>query len=270
VKAAKAPSENVIKRLFALSRNVCAFPNCTTAIVQPTTMTVTGKICHIKAKSPGGPRYDLKQTEKERNSFENLILLCGVHHDIVDDQPEKFSVEVLQNMKEMHERNGDIKLSQENARLVHRLIASSSLRFGARCEAQVMVGSPGAIQAKNLTIKTARKSMPSIQPPLDAVGASVEMRSYIEFLIDIYIDLRKQGPASDRIRRPFHPSMIHRDVKNVFGARTSLISQSRFTDLVRYLQDRIDNTIKGKLIRSQGKRNYYTFDEHLAKLHGKP
>jgi hypothetical protein len=211
----------------------------------------------------------LKQTDKERNSFENLILLCGVHHDIVDDQPEEFPVEVLQNMKEMHERDGDTKLSQKNARLVRRLI-NSSLRFEARCEAQVMVGSPGAIQAKNLTIKTARKSMPSIQPPLDAVGASVEMRSYIEYLIDIYIDLRKQGPPSDRIRRPFHPSMIHRDVKNVFGARTYLISQSRFRDLVRYLQDRIDNTIKGKLIRSQGKRNYYTLDEHLAKLHGKP
>jgi len=260
----KTPSQSVIKRLFALSRNVCAFPNCTIAIVQPTG-TLTGKICHIKAMSQGGPRYDSTQTDKERNSFQNLILLCSVHHDIIDDQPEKFSVEVLQDMKETHERDGDVKLSQENARLVRQLI-NSSLPF----EAQFMVGSPGAIQARNLTIKTARKSGPSIQPPLDSIGASSEMKSYVEYLIRRYIDWRRRGRTSGKDQRQFHPSMIHKNVEKTFGARTNLVPQSRFADLVEFLQDRIDDTITGKLSRSQDKPNYHTFDEHLAKLHGKP
>jgi hypothetical protein len=132
-----------------------------------------------------------------------------------------------------------------------------------------MVGSPGAIQAKNLTIKTARKSMPSIQPPSDSIGASIDMKSYIAYLIRHYIDWRHRGIASGKDMRPFHPSMIHRNVENIFGARTYLVPQNRFEDLATYLQKRIDDTIEGKLKRFCGERNYHTFDEHLAKLHGK-
>jgi hypothetical protein len=262
----KTLSESVIKHLFALSRNICAYPNCDTEIVQQTTRTVIGNICHIKGLSPGGPRYDPNQTDEERNSFENLILLCGVHHKIVDDQPDKFTVEALQKMKEKHEQSGNIKLSQDYARLVNCLIDSSN-HIEANNGAQVIVNSPGAIQTKTLTIKTTKKSMPSIQP-LDAIGANIEMKPYVEYLIGRYIDWRKHGIESGKDSRPFHPSMIHRDVKKKFGARTNLISQSRFVDLIKYLQDRIDNTIKGKLMRSQGNRNYHMFDEHLAKLHG--
>src|SRR5262245_30551379 len=122
-KARKGPSESSIKRLFALSRNRCSFPDCTTAIVQ-TSGTVTGKICHIKARSPGGPRYDPAQTNEERHAFQNLILLCSVHHDIVDAEPEKFTVELLGEIKEMHERDGDIELSMDGARQVRRLMDS--------------------------------------------------------------------------------------------------------------------------------------------------
>jgi hypothetical protein len=260
-------SENVIKRLFALSHNICAFPNCDIAIVQ-TSGVLTGKICHIKGRNPGGPRYDPNQTDKERSSFENLILLCSVHHDIVDSQPEEFTVERLQKMKAKHEAVGDIYLSQENDRFA-RLLIDSSLSIEARRDSQVMVGSPGAIQAKNLTIKTDRKSMPAIQPPLDAVGASIDMKSYIEYLIRRYIDWRNRWIASGKDMRPFHPSMIYRNVEKTFGARAYLVSQNRFADLVTYLQKRIDDTIEGKRKRSSGERNYHTFDEHLAKLHGK-
>jgi hypothetical protein len=258
-------SEKLIKHLFAFSHNICAFPNCDTALAQQTGI-VTGKICHIKGRSPGSPRYDPNQTEKERNSSENLILLCSFHHDIIDNQPDKFTVEALQEMKRKHEQSGNIKLSQDDARFV-RLLIDSSLHIEANSGGQVIIDSPGAIQAKNITLKIPKKSIPSIQP-LDAIGTNIEMKPYIEYLIDRYIDWRTQGPASDKFRRPFNPSMLHRDVKKKFGARVNLISQSRFLDLVTYLKDRIDNTIKGKIWYSQGKRNYHTFDEHLAKLHG--
>lgn len=117
----------------------------------------------------------------------------------------------------------------------------------------------------NLTIKTGRKKAPSVQP-LNVVGANVEMRAYVEYLVDRYIDWRQAGIKNGMDRRPFHPSMIHRDIKRDFGARTYLVPQTRFADLVHYLQVRINDTITG---RNNKHRNFHTYDDHLAKLHGK-
>jgi hypothetical protein len=77
-----APGAATVKRLFALSGNRCAFPKCTSLLVDGT--KVVGKICHIKAQSKGGPRYDPNQTQVERHGYDNLILMCGRHHDVID------------------------------------------------------------------------------------------------------------------------------------------------------------------------------------------
>jgi hypothetical protein len=100
------PTEQTLKKLFALSRNVCAFPRCTRHIVREE--TVVGKVCHIKAASPGGPRYDPAQSDEERHGFDNLILLCGEHHDIVDDDIVTYPVGALTAMKAQHEAQGPL------------------------------------------------------------------------------------------------------------------------------------------------------------------
>jgi len=123
------PSESTVKKLFALSRNLCAFAGCSTHIVDPSSGALTGQICHIKAKSPKGPRYDEKQTDEDRCAFANLIVFCRTHHGIVDAQPVTFTVELLNDMKELHERNGNIELSQDDARLA-RLLLAGYLREG--------------------------------------------------------------------------------------------------------------------------------------------
>ena len=74
----------VIKSLFAVSGNQCAMPNCTTEIYNIDNNTIIGKIAHVKALNKNGPRFDPKQTKEERNRYENLLLLCGSHHDIID------------------------------------------------------------------------------------------------------------------------------------------------------------------------------------------
>lgn len=119
----KTPSERDIKRLCALSLNRCAFPGCKVAFADKTGPFL-GEICHIKARSPDGPRYDPKQTEEERHAFSNLILLCGNHHIEVDGRPERFTVELLQEMKEMHERIGNIEISSEDVRVAKLLLNS--------------------------------------------------------------------------------------------------------------------------------------------------
>ena len=98
-------SESTLKKLFALSGNQCAFPNCKIPIVDDDSGIVVGEICHIKGKSPKGPRYDPRQSEAERNGYENLLVMCDPHNKIVDhkDTRHKFPVEVLRDIKNQHE-----------------------------------------------------------------------------------------------------------------------------------------------------------------------
>lgn len=96
------PSEKTIKRLFALSGNLCAFPECSLPIVE-SSGTITGEICHIRAQNDGGPRFDKAQMDKERHGFGNLVLLCRRHHKIVDAEPDIFSVEALEDIKRIRE-----------------------------------------------------------------------------------------------------------------------------------------------------------------------
>jgi hypothetical protein len=88
---------------------------------------VTGRICHIMAQSAGGPRYDASQSETERHAFENLVLMCPVHHDVIDADLDMYSAQRLRQMKMHHEslstnRTTAIYASDEIAR---RLIANS-------------------------------------------------------------------------------------------------------------------------------------------------
>jgi hypothetical protein len=39
-----------------------------------------GDMAHITASSDGGPRPDLALSKKDRDRYENLILLCKNHH----------------------------------------------------------------------------------------------------------------------------------------------------------------------------------------------
>jgi hypothetical protein len=97
----------VIKTLFAFSGNVCAFIDidtkrgCEEPLTNPTWQSVNARVCHIRGRRRGSARYDPNMTAEERNGFENLILLCPTHHVRIDDlEPERYTIEVLQDMKE--------------------------------------------------------------------------------------------------------------------------------------------------------------------------
>jgi hypothetical protein len=51
-----------------------------------------------------GPRHDPEYPADRLDEPENLILLCRVHHKMVDDQHETYTVGVLSNIKVNHER----------------------------------------------------------------------------------------------------------------------------------------------------------------------
>ncbi len=127
----KGPSERTIKRLFALSSNRCAFPRCEIGLIQGE--TVVGEVCHIKAVKPGGPRYDDKQTAADRHSFDNLILMCGTHHKVIDDDEEAYTVERLLKLKAEHEKGVtpiEGRFAQHAAQLLINQTATSANQSG--------------------------------------------------------------------------------------------------------------------------------------------
>lgn len=95
------PSEQTIKKLFALSGNCCAFPGCEQKIIDREGNLI-GEICHIEAANPDGERYNPAQSDQERASFENLILLCANHHKVTNNVAI-YTVATLKAMKKNHE-----------------------------------------------------------------------------------------------------------------------------------------------------------------------
>jgi hypothetical protein len=120
----KSPQDSTIRKLFALSMNRCAFPDCPIEIIDHNTRTILGEICHIRAKSSGGPRYDAQQTSEERHAFENLILLCGSHHKKIDDKTNLnlYTVEYLTKLKSAHEESAR-QMSSQDSLLTEPLIS---------------------------------------------------------------------------------------------------------------------------------------------------
>jgi hypothetical protein len=113
-------SLKTIKTLFALSRNVCAHEHCEQKLTDPRWGEVLADIAHIEGLRPGSARYNPTMTDKERRSFDNLILLCPVHHRLVDRlEADDYPVSRLRMMKEVHEAGSDGVSWIEDARAEH-------------------------------------------------------------------------------------------------------------------------------------------------------
>lgn len=211
------------------------------------------------AKDPIGERCTLVPV-RVRECEPGGLLKAIVYIDLVGLGVEQAKSRFLAEIKAML---GGKRVTRE------RPVSIPTTRAKRSKMTQSVAGSQNtAVQAghiTHLTIKTGSRKAPSVQP-LDRVGANTEMRAYIEYLIDRYIDWRMEGIKKGKDKRPFHPSMIHRDVKRDFGARTYLVPKRRFPELAEYLQNRIDDTIKG---RNNTHRNYHTFEEHVQLLNGK-
>ena len=134
------PKASTREKLCALSCNRCAFRDpekgnlCNEPIASLEWDYIHAQACHIEAASPKGPRYNPDMTDEERRGFDNLILLCHNHHDLVDKlAPQRFSVEVLKKMKADHEGNcSESGWAAENRELVEWMTKGLELqaRYG--------------------------------------------------------------------------------------------------------------------------------------------
>jgi hypothetical protein len=108
-----APKLEVIRALFARSGNQCAFPGCAQTLVNHKNQLI-GQVCHIEAATPGGERYNQRQTDEERRDYKNLLLLCYPHHVETNDVDE-YPVERMINIKFDHEsifEKSDFKIDE--------------------------------------------------------------------------------------------------------------------------------------------------------------
>ena len=65
-------------------------------------------IAHIVADSPNGPRGDPVLSETLKADFSNLMLMCDVHHRLIDKEDvEGHPVDRLRAMKKLHEKRID-------------------------------------------------------------------------------------------------------------------------------------------------------------------
>lgn len=257
----REPKPSTIKRLFALSGNRCAFPQCHLPIVEDSG-TVTGIVCHIKARSRGGPRFDPKQTDEDRHSFGNLMLLCARHSKVIDSEPKKFTVDLLCEIKQMHEKDkgiGLIELSKSEAIMAANLIESYRVIY-IQSGSEVNVQRADSIRAKTVNVKSSKG--PTIAAPEGSIASSLAHRNYTKHLIDRY-----QEFASDQPGRDFKFPAIYSNLKKKFGAKWDLVPLEHFAEITSYLQSRINRTRLGQINRSKGISNYSSFTEFKAK-HG--
>lgn len=72
-----------------------------------------GEMAHVIAKKDKGPR-GLDAHLKDRNAYENLILLCANHHTEVDQNSLLYTAEKLHYIKSEHEASVRCRLSKKN------------------------------------------------------------------------------------------------------------------------------------------------------------
>lgn len=110
------PTQSTVKKLFGLSGNVCAVPECKNRLIE--NGVVLGEICHIEAAELKGPRYNENSNDEYRRSFQNLMLLCEKCHKKVDAEQnvKQYPTTLLTLWKKEHEdrfQENEFKISDD-------------------------------------------------------------------------------------------------------------------------------------------------------------
>lgn len=98
-------SDKTRKILWGRSGNRCSI--CKLELIIDETekddSSIVGEECHIISGQKNGPRHDQNRPKDEIDTYDNLILLCRIHHKMIDDQPETFTKDIIKQIKVNHE-----------------------------------------------------------------------------------------------------------------------------------------------------------------------
>jgi hypothetical protein len=98
------PLGEVKRELWVLSGNECAWRDCHQRLLAGDGAWI-GKIAHIVGAEKGSARHDATWEPEQLRDVSNLVLLCGVHHDMIDhpDSRDQYPPDFLCEMKREHE-----------------------------------------------------------------------------------------------------------------------------------------------------------------------
>lgn len=258
------PTKQTIKKLFALSGNLCAFPSCSLPMVE-SAGTLTGEICHIQARSKGGPRFNASLSIKDRSAFDNLILLCSHHHKIIDAQPEIYTTETLIELKAIHESAaGRPEKAEDNFFAQLLLNAYRNIQIENN-SGNISINSPGSIQGINVTVNTKRKKV-KIEAPPGSLGADPVFSKYIAHLISQY---NKYASKEPNRKTKFSYGALSRNIENKFGSRWQLLGKEYAQEVISYIQDRINKTRIARINKGKGHPSYSLLREYIQKYGAK-
>lgn len=241
-----------------MSGNICAFQGCSSPIFEESA-TLTGEVCHIRAQSPGGPRFDATQTEEARHAYDNLIMLCRRHHRIVDSEPELYPADALAQIKAIRESQLG-RPEREMDAIVAKLLIDTMPRFEiTKNTGHVVIDSPGAI-VTGIVNFGARAKAPKFQTPPGTIGVDQDATRYVHYLIKRYNEFASKDTSR---ATKFSHGAISKNIESNFGASWRELSMKNLSEVCEYLQERISKTRVAKSNAAKGHRSFSTFEIYL-------
>lgn len=110
-------------------------------------------------------------------------------------------------------------------------------------------------------ISRGRRSNQPTEYPVGSIGRDLAKRNYVRYLVERYHRFRRADSSFGSVPDKFNYAVIFKNIEREFKAPTYFIPETRFRDLVEYLQQRIDRTILGKRNHARGIRNYSSLEE---------
>jgi hypothetical protein len=112
-------TEEVKRVLASRVASRCSNPACRAATSGPQVNEAkalnVGVAAHISAASPGGPRFDITLLSESRSSAENGIWLCQTCAKLVDNDPTRYSADVLRRWKQAAEESALAAIGKTSA-----------------------------------------------------------------------------------------------------------------------------------------------------------
>ncbi len=144
-----------IKLLWSNAAGRCSFTGCNERLTveqaahsAPHTL---GQMAHIKGEKKGSNRYDEDQTDEQRDSYQNLILLCPNHHTLIDkpENEEMYTVEALLEIKTTHEASISNRLDSAKISNIDELKDEVSIFLAENRQAWLQYGPRSENAQKN-------------------------------------------------------------------------------------------------------------------------
>jgi HNH endonuclease len=186
--------------------------------------------------------------------LENLIALCPTCHSTIGD---KISHEAIVSMKKNLAKK--IKMKEDKN--------TTTIEINGSTVNNPVMGNHNKVTItvhKQVTKKVVEKY------PEGSIGKDVTMHGYAAYLAARYTEYRKFDFQAKS--EPFNIKMIFGKVMKDFKVGGYYhIPQTRFLELVTYLQTRIDRTVLAKVNKSKGHlKNYSSYEEYKQETNSEP